>query len=107
MTAAPANQFAKALDAFNSGDLDRARELAEAGLQNSTSPQLQHLTGLIHCRLGNATEGVDWLRRASDSEPGNIAFRVMLARALVDSGRATEALAAAAPPEGITPPDVR
>jgi Flp pilus assembly protein TadD len=106
MTAAPANPFTEVVDAFQSGDLERARELAEAGLQKSTSPQLQHLAGLIHCRLGNATEGVDWLRRASDSEPGNIAFRVMLARALVDSGRATEALAAAAPPEGITPPEL-
>jgi Flp pilus assembly protein TadD len=106
MTAAPANPFRQALDAFNSGDLDRARALAERGLQKSASPQLQHLAGLIHCRLGNATEGVEWLRRASDSDPGNVAFRVMFARALVDSGRAAEALAAAAPPDGVTPPEL-
>ncbi len=106
MTAAPANQFAQALDAFNRGNLGRARELAERGLQKSSSPELQHLAGLIHCRLGNATEGVEWLRRASDSDPANVGFRVMLTRALVDSGRAAEALAAAVPPEGVSPPEL-
>jgi Flp pilus assembly protein TadD len=106
MTAAPANQFAQALDAFNRGNLGRARELAERGLEKSSSPELQHLAGLIHCRLGNATEGVEWLRRAIDSDPENVGFRVMLTRALVDSGRAAEALAAAVPPEGVSPPEL-
>lgn len=106
MTAAPANPFNQALEAFNTGDLDRALNLAERGLQHSSSPKLQHLAGLIHCRLGNATEGVDWLRRAADSDPANVAFRVMLARALVDSGRPGEALEAAPPPEGTSPPEL-
>ena len=106
MTAAPASEFRQALDAFNGGDLDRAREIAERGLEQSPSPQLQHLVGLIHCRLGNPEAGVDWLRLASDSDPGNLAFRVMLARALVDAGRALEALDAAIPPEGTTPAEL-
>ena len=106
MTAAPASEFRQALDAFNGGDLDRAREIAERGLEQSPSPQLQHLVGLIHCRLGNPEAGVDWLRLASDSDPGNLPFRVMLARALVDAGRALEALDAAIPPEGTTPAEL-
>lgn len=104
MTAAP--EFRQALEAFNSGDLDRARALAERGLAQSPSPQLQHLAGLIHCRLGDVEAGVDWLRRASESDPANIAYRVMLARALVESGRPQEALQAAPLSDGTTPPEL-
>jgi tetratricopeptide (TPR) repeat protein len=104
MTASP--ELKQALDAFNLGDLDRARALAERGLQQSPSPQLQHLVGLIHCRLGNGEAGVDWLRRASHADPANVPFRVMLVRALVDSGRPAEALEAATPPSGNTPPEL-
>ena len=101
-----ASEFRQALDAFNSGDLDRARALAERGLEQSPSPQLQHLAGLIQCRLGDVEAGVDWLRRASESDSANIAFRVMLARALIDSGRAQEALQVAPPPDGTTAPEL-
>jgi Flp pilus assembly protein TadD len=106
MTSASASELRDALDAFNSGALDRAREIAERGLEHSPSPPLQHLVGLIHCRLGNPEAGVDWLRLAADADPGNLAFRVMLARALVDAGRALEALDAATPPEGKTPTEL-
>jgi tetratricopeptide (TPR) repeat protein len=104
MTAVP--ELSHALDAFNSGDLDRARDLAEQALERAPSPQLEHLVGLIHCRLGNAEAGLDWLRRASQSDPQNTGFRVMLARALVDCGRPMEALEAAPPPEGTSPPEL-
>jgi tetratricopeptide (TPR) repeat protein len=85
-----------ALTAFRSGDLDRARELALSQLEREpTSAQVHHLIGLIDCRCGRFDAGVEWLRRASDADPANIGFRVMLVRALVDSGRPGEALACA------------
>ncbi len=88
----------EALDAFRRGDLDRAQALAEAAVAGTTSPQWQHLLGLIHCRKGESAEGAKWLLQASDAEPGNAAFRVAAARALVDSGRAAEVLAMPEPP---------
>jgi tetratricopeptide (TPR) repeat protein len=99
-------ELQEAVSAFQRGDLDRARVLAERGLERSPSPPLQHLVGLIHCRLGNVEAGVDWLRRAVDSDPDNVGFRVMLARALVDCGRAREALDIAAPQTGTSPPEL-
>jgi len=98
--------FDAALDAFQRGELERARTLVTGGLEASPSPQLQHLSGLIECRLGRIDKGIDWLRRASDAEPQNAAFRVMLVRALVDDGRPAEALEAAIPPNGTTPPEL-
>lgn len=86
--------FPEAVAAFQRGELDRSRMLAEQELdQKSGSAAAQHLLGLIDCRTGQLESGVERLRRASDAEPANIAFRVMLMRALVDSGRAGEALA--------------
>jgi tetratricopeptide (TPR) repeat protein len=87
-----------AVAAFQSGDVGQARRLAEAHLAaEPQSPRLQHLMGLIECRCGRVAEGVEWLRRASNSEPDNVAFQVMLARALIDSGKAHEALDIAPP----------
>lgn len=84
--------FKEAIEAFQSGDLDRARTLAKLELAGPSAPQANHLLGLIHCRLGDAGAGAEHLRRAADAEPGNAAYRIMLMRALVDSGRATEVL---------------
>lgn len=106
MTSAPKNAFAEALHAFNRGDIERARLLAEGALEKSSSPELEHLVGLAHCRLGNAAEGVEWLQRATNSDPDNVGYRVMLARALTDSGRADEALRVATPPKGTTAADL-
>lgn len=92
MSGSPSPQFREAADAFQRGDLDRAREVAEAALRANPSPPLRHLLGLIHCRQGEPGRGVEHLRSAALAEPGNIAFQVMLVRALVDSGRAEEAL---------------
>jgi tetratricopeptide (TPR) repeat protein len=88
---------ADAIAAFERGDLRRARKLAERELEQREVPQLQHLLGLIDCREGRVAEGVEWLQRASGAEPDNLAFRLMLVRALVDAGRAGEALAIAQP----------
>jgi Flp pilus assembly protein TadD len=99
-------QFKEALEAFHRGDLDRARAVAERGVEQSPTPDLEHLVGLIHCRQGNAGAGVDWLRRASESDPANIGFKVMLARALIDLGRPAEALTVADTPAGTSPAEL-
>ncbi|HZC37329.1 MAG TPA: tetratricopeptide repeat protein, partial [Sphingomicrobium sp.] len=95
------------LQAFQRGDLRLARDLAEQQLTlEPDSPQLQHLLGLVECRSGRLDAGVEWLRRASDAAPANVQFRVMLARALVDSGRAAEALDTAQKPTGVSPAEL-
>lgn len=96
MRSAKLNQ---AVDAFNRGDLSEAQTLAEKAVAAEPSPVWEHLLGLIHCRRGDAASGVEWLCRACDGEPGNLGFRVAAARALIDSGRATEVLAMPEPPQ--------
>src|SRR5215212_4336975 len=100
-------RLAEALAAFQQGQLDRARDLASAELEQAPgSAPLQHLLGLIDCRAGQMESGVEWLRRASEAQPGNAAFRTMLVRALVDNGQPSDALAAAARPAGTSPADL-
>ena len=100
-------QFDEAVSAFQRGDLDRARALGEQLLATGAdSAGLDHLLGLIDCRTGRLESGVARLRRALDKAPADVPVRVMLARALVDSGRAAEALDIAQPPGGITAPEL-
>ena len=100
-------QLAAAAEAFRSGDLERARGLAEAQLTGEPgSPQLLHLLGLIECRAGKLEAGIGWLGQALAAEPGNLSFRVMLARALVDGGQAADALEVAVPQPGASPPEL-
>lgn len=108
MTEASATaDLAEVQSAFKRGDLGRARAIAEARLAREPNlALLQHLLGLIHCRQGDMDSGVDCLRRASDGEPDNVVYRVMLARALIDSGRPDEALGIANPPTRTTPADL-
>jgi Flp pilus assembly protein TadD len=95
-----------AIAAFQSGELDRSRQLAEAQLELRASPQLYHLIGLIDCREGKIEDGIEWLRRAFDADPGNTNYRLMLVRALIDVGRAAEALELAVRPSGTGPSDI-
>ncbi len=93
--------------AFRRGEFHRARALAKAQLDEEQGPpDIHHLLGLIDCREGRLESGVEHLRQALDAQPDNIAFRVMLARALADSGRAQEALGIAAIPAGTSPADI-
>lgn len=85
-------EFADAVDAFRRGDLHRARAIAQEAGGSVEASQWQHLLGLIDCRLGNPAEGVSHLAAAVGGEPDNLGYRVMLARALVDAGRASEVL---------------
>lgn len=98
--------FDEAAAAFQRGDLDRARMLAEVALADSPSAQWRHLLGLVECRLGNPAAGAERFRAAVEAEPANAGYRVMLVRALVDSGRANEALDVPAPREIRTPADL-
>jgi len=60
------SEVKEAVAAFQSGDLDRAREAAESALKSAPSPQLHHLLGLIHCRQGNPAAGIDHQRTARE-----------------------------------------
>jgi tetratricopeptide (TPR) repeat protein len=91
-------QIKDAVDALTAGDLDRARSLAELGVESTSSPQWQHLLGLIHCRLGDPAAGLEHLRAAAQAEPRNAGYQLMFVRALVDAGRPEEVLAAPEPP---------
>ncbi|HEX6603629.1 MAG TPA: sulfotransferase [Sphingomicrobium sp.] len=86
-----------AILAFQQGALDRARSIAGRHIPD---PQAQHLLGLIECRSGDVASGIAWLQRAFDADPGNLQYRVMLARALIDGGRPRQALDVAEPPAG-------
>jgi tetratricopeptide (TPR) repeat protein len=90
MIAAP--DLKEAIDAFQSGDLDRARAIAKREIALAPSPQWQHLLGLIHCRQGRPEDGLEHLQAALFAEPANVQYRVMLVRALIDVGRGVEAL---------------
>ncbi|MBV8909026.1 MAG: sulfotransferase [Sphingomonas sp.] len=90
-----------AIAAFQRGDLSHARRLAEDELAKSEQmPLLHHLLGLIDCRLGRFDNGIARLKRATAADPGNIAYRIALLRALIDAGRAAEALELSTPPAG-------
>src|SRR5690242_2870356 len=98
--------FDQALIAFQRGDIEQARMVAELAERAAPSAQLHHLLGLIDCREGQLDSGIGWLRKASDAEPSNIGFRVMLARALSDRGRHRDAFDVAIEPFGTSPAEL-
>jgi tetratricopeptide (TPR) repeat protein len=91
-------QFKAAVEAFQSGDLERARTLAESEVSGAPSPQAHHLLGLVHCRLGDPASGIEHLRAAAEAEQENPSYQIMLMRALVDAGRGREVLDFPEPP---------
>lgn len=99
----PDPKFAEALEAFRRGDLDQAQWLAEHRTGSARSSAVDHLLGLIHCRRGDPAAGVEHLRRALEAEPDNAAYRLILSRALVDSGSAAEVLAMPRPERSGSP----
>ena len=90
--------LSEAIEAFQRGDLDRARNLAETEISGDGSTEAHHLLGLIHCRLGDPRAGVEHLQLASEAEPENAGYRIMLIRAMVDAGRAVDVLEMTEPP---------
>jgi tetratricopeptide (TPR) repeat protein len=98
------SRVAEAVAAFRRGELNLARALAQAQVDSDEGhAEARHLLGLIDCREGQLEKGVVHLQRAVDAQPDNPAFRVMLARALIDSGRPREALDAAVAPKTLSP----
>lgn len=92
-----------AIAAFQTGDLERARALAEPLVTAAPTTQSLYLMGLIECRRGRLDAGVGLLSRAFAADPSDLNHRITLARALVDSGRFEEALVVAEPPAGHSP----
>lgn len=88
----PDAKFSGAVAAFRRGDLSQALEIAESAIATSPTPQWRHLLGLLRCRLGDPAGGVALLRAAVEAEPANVENKVMLARALIDSGMPHEVL---------------
>lgn len=97
MSEAPQASFEIALAAFQSGEIEQARTIAEDSVARHPAPHWHHLLGLIRCRLKDFGGGVEQSLLAVAGAPGNIGFQVMLARALIDSGRPGEVLAMAKP----------
>ena len=91
-----------AVDAFKRGELDVALSHAQRALAAGPTPSRHHLLGLIHCRQGRPDLGVEPLRLAAEAEPANTAFRVMLHRALIDSGMPEAVLQMPRPPAAPT-----
>jgi tetratricopeptide (TPR) repeat protein len=99
-------QFSRAVEAFRRGDLSLARELAEQAVSITPTPRWHHLVGLIHCRQGDAVRGVEHLGLAVEAEPTNAGFKVMLARAHIDSGNPAAVLQMEKPPSAPTPAEL-
>ena len=94
----------QAIAFFQAGEFARASNLIDQQVAaGANDPRLQHLQGLIYCRQGNLEIGTNFLQRAAHADPENLIFRLMLIRALIDGGRAADALAAAVVPRGKNP----
>jgi tetratricopeptide (TPR) repeat protein len=98
MTSSAVPDFQAALEAFQRGDLDSSRAMAEQAVGAAPTANWRHLLGLIHCRLGDPQAGLPHLEAAAGLEPANVGFQVILARALIDVGRPHDVLAMPEPP---------
>ena len=64
MAVAEDSRLKSALEAFQSGDLDRALAEAREAVDTTPTPDGHYLLGLIQCRLGDPAAGVDQLKVA-------------------------------------------
>lgn len=77
----------QALSAAQSGNLDRACELAEQGLQRGgDAAALNAMLGVLRCRSGDLERGVTHLRAALALQPQDLTIATNLAAALIDRG---------------------
>ena len=81
-----------AFELYRRGDFERAEDEARGALAESDHAALRHLLGVLLCRRGAIGEGADELGRALDLAPAHPAIRISYVRALIDLGRAGEAL---------------
>lgn len=93
MNAAPPPHLWPALTAMRGGDLPTARREAEqAARQHPGDPIAHHLAGVLCCQAGDLPAGVSHLEHALRLAPQAQDVRLMLARALVDTGQHRRAL---------------
>ncbi|MCB9896653.1 MAG: tetratricopeptide repeat protein [Planctomycetes bacterium] len=73
------------------GDLDAAREVLSKVTVKADSGRVALLMGEVQVALGDVAEGVDWLRKATELDPGQPKAHYQLGRALMQLGRRDEA----------------
>jgi len=89
---------AEALALARSDDLPGAIAVGEAAIMSgSRDPGLTLFMGVLCCRIGKPTRGIEHLRRAVALAPEEFAAKVQLARALVSVAAYSEAREIAAP----------
>ena len=83
----------QAIQSFQSGDLDRAQTILNRLLlvQPKNLPAL-HILGLIKASLSKHTEAAELLKRAARINPQDPSLQYNLAKALFESGAATQSL---------------
>jgi len=78
----------EALSDFSQGRYESAIIKLERMARNyPPDPAVYHVLGLSHLKKGDATTGLAHLRRSLEMEPGNAAFAINLAKALLGQGQ--------------------
>jgi tetratricopeptide (TPR) repeat protein len=81
-----------------SGDMRGAMAAGEAAIAaGSRDPGLTLFVGILCCRSGELRRGINYLRRATELAPGELAAKVELSRALISIGAYADARAVASP----------
>ncbi len=93
MNAVPPPHLQPALIAMRGGNLAAARQLAEqAAEQHPGDSVAHHLAGVLCCQTGDLPAGAAHLQRSLALRPQADDVRLMLARALVDTGQHRRAI---------------
>lgn len=103
----PNPHIADAIALFRRGDLKAARQAAETELAaHGESAVLLNLLGVACCRAGDLEDGIGYLRQAANLKSSDPSILVPLMRALIDSGRAIEALDIAFDADNLSPAEL-
>ena len=95
----------RAADLHARGDLDGARQAAEAVVsRHPNEATALHFLGVVCCQAGETEEGAKYLQRALSANPGNIPVRLNLGQALLELGRLDQAEEVCTVPEGLASP---
>lgn len=90
--------LAQAIAATRTGDVRKARELAERGLKTGAgdAAPLHAFLGMLLARSGDLTSSIEHLKKAHGARPNDITIACNLISVLIDDGRDEDALAIAA-----------
>ena len=95
---ATADTLRTAVFAARTGDLGRARQLAESGLSNGGDVvALNAFLGMVCARAGDPDRAIAHLRKAHEGRPQDITIACNLIAALIDAGSLEDAIAVATP----------